>query len=51
MASAPVVRTGQIGVRTKNGRKAACPGGDALDLCPAAWEEFLEERLGEPFGP
>jgi hypothetical protein len=33
----------QIGVRAKNGRKAACPGGDALDVRPAAGERFLQE--------
>ena len=32
----------QVGVRAKNGRKAACPGGDALDVRPAAGQGLLE---------
>ena len=41
----------QIGVRAENGCQAACPGGDALDVGPAAGEGFLEECLGKLFGP
>ena len=41
----------QIGVSAENGCQAACPGGDALDVRPAAGEGFLQECLGELFGP
>ena len=41
----------QISVRAENSRQATCPGGDALDVRPAAGERFLEERLGEPLRP
>ena len=41
----------EVGVRAENGCQAACPGGDALDMSPATWERFLEECLGELFGP
>ena len=41
----------QIRVRAENSRQATCPGGDALDVRPAAGERFLEERLGEPLRP
>jgi hypothetical protein len=37
----------QIGVRDENGRQAACPGGDTLDVRPAAGEGLLQEFLGE----
>ena len=32
----------QVGVRAENGREAACPGGDALDVRPAAGQGLLE---------
>ena len=41
----------QIGVRAENRRQAACPGGDALDVRPAAGQGFLEECPGELFAP
>jgi hypothetical protein len=41
----------QIGVSAENRRQTAGPGGDALDVRPAARESFLEERLGQMFGP
>ena len=41
----------QIGVRAENGRQAACPGGDALDVRPAAGQGFLEECPGELLRP
>jgi hypothetical protein len=41
----------QIGVSAENRRQTACPGGDALDVRPAARERFPEERLGQMFGP
>ena len=41
----------QIGVSAENGRQAACPGGDALDVRPAAGERLLEERPGELLRP
>ena len=41
----------QIGVSAENGCQAACPGGDALDVCPAAGEGFLEECPGELLRP
>jgi hypothetical protein len=41
----------QIGVRAEKSRQAACPGGDALDVGPAAGEGFLEECPGKLFGP
>jgi hypothetical protein len=33
----------QIGVRAEHWRQAAGPGGDALDVCPAAGKGVLEE--------
>ena len=36
----------QIRVRAENSRQAMGPGGDTLDVCPAAGERFLQERLG-----
>ena len=41
----------QIGVSAENRRQTACPGGHALDVCPAAGEGLLEEYLGELSGP
>ena len=41
----------QIGVRAENGCQAACPGGDALDVRPAAGQGFVEECPGELFAP
>jgi hypothetical protein len=41
----------QIGVSAENRRQAACPGGDALDVRPAAGERLLKEYLGKMFGP
>ena len=41
----------QTGVRAGNRCQAACPGGDALDVCPAAGQGFVEECPGELFGP
>jgi hypothetical protein len=41
----------QIGVIAKDRCQAACPGGDALDVCPAAGEGLLEEFPGELSGP
>ena len=41
----------QIGLRAENRCQAACPGGDALDVRPAAGERLVEECLGEMFGP
>ena len=41
----------QIGVRAENRCQAACSGGDALDVRPAAGQRFLEERPGELFPP
>ena len=41
----------QFGVRPENRRQAACPGGDALDMRPAAGQGLLEECPGEPFAP
>ncbi len=41
----------EIGVRAENRCQAARPCGHALDVCPAAGEGFLEEFLGEGFGP
>ena len=32
----------QVGVRAENGRKAACPRGDALDVRPAAGQRLPE---------
>ncbi len=37
----------QIGVRAENRRRAVCPGGDALDVRPAAGRGLLEECPGE----
>ena len=41
----------QTGARAGNRCQAACPGGDALDVCPAAGQGFAEECPGELFGP
>ena len=41
----------EVGVGAENGCQAACPRGHALDVRPAVGEEFLEECLGEMFGP
>jgi hypothetical protein len=41
----------QIGVGAENMFKAACPGGNALDVRPLAGEGFLQERLSEMSGP
>ncbi len=41
----------KIGISAENGCQAACPGGDALDVRPAAREGLLEECLGKMFGP
>ena len=41
----------QIGVRAENGCQAACPGGDALDVRPAAGQGLLEECPGELLRP
>ena len=41
----------QIGVRAENRRQAAGPGGDALDVRPAAGKRLLQERPGQLFGP
>jgi hypothetical protein len=41
----------EIGVRAENGCQAACPGGDALDVGPAAGQGLLQDGLGEMFGP
>ena len=37
----------QIGVRAENRCQAACPGGDALDVRPAAGQGLLQEFPGE----
>lgn len=47
----PPGRLQEIGVRAQNRCQAACPGGDALDMRPAAGEGHLQECLGEIFGP
>jgi hypothetical protein len=41
----------QIGVIAKDRCQAACPGGDALDVCPAAGEGLLEESPGRAVWP
>ena len=41
----------QIGVSAENMVKAACPGGNAPDVRPAAGEGLLKERLSELSGP
>ncbi len=41
----------EVGVSAENGYQAACPGGNALDVRPAAGERILEECLGETFSP
>ena len=41
----------EAGVSAKDRRQALCPGGDALDVRPAAGEGFLEECLGEILRP
>ena len=39
------------GVRADGGREAAGPGGDTLDMGPAAGKSVGEEGAGEAFGP
>ena len=41
----------QVGVRAESGCQAACPGGDALDVRPAAGQGFVEECPGQLFSP
>jgi hypothetical protein len=41
----------QVGVRAENGCQAACPGGDALGVRPAAGKRLLQEYPGQLFGP
>ena len=41
----------QIGVSAEDGRQAACPGGDALVVRPAAGKRLLQECPGQLFGP
>ena len=41
----------EIGVRAEDWCQAACPGGDALGVRPAAGERLLQERPGQLFGP
>ena len=41
----------QIGVRAENGCQAAGPGGDALEVRPAAGKGLLQECPGELFAP
>ena len=41
----------QIGVSAENGCQAACPGGDALGVRPAAGKRLLQECPGQLFGP
>jgi len=41
----------QLGVRAEDGCQAACPGGDALDVRPAAGKRLLEECPGELLRP
>ena len=41
----------QTGVRAENWCQAACPGGDALDVCPAAGERLPEEFPGKLLRP
>jgi hypothetical protein len=41
----------QIGVRAENGRQAACPGGDALDVRPAAGKGLPEKAYGRAVAP
>ncbi len=41
----------QIGVRAENRCQAACPGGDALDVRPAAGQGSVEKFPGELFAP
>ena len=41
----------EIGISAENRGQAACACGNALDVRPAAGEEFLQECLGEVFGP
>jgi hypothetical protein len=41
----------QIGVSPENRGQAACPGGHALDVCPATGKVILEEYPGELPGP
>jgi hypothetical protein len=41
----------QVGVSAENGCQAARPGGDALDVGPAAGQGLLEECPGGLFGP
>ena len=41
----------QVGVSAENRRQTAGPGGDALDVRPAAREKLPEERPGQLVGP
>jgi hypothetical protein len=41
----------QLRVRAENRCQAACPGGDALDVRPAAGQKFLEVCPGELLRP
>ncbi len=41
----------EVGVRAQDGRQAACPAGDALDVRPAAGQGLPEERPGELLRP
>ena len=41
----------EIGVSAENMVKAACPGGNALDVRPPAGEGLLKECLSEMSGP
>ena len=41
----------QFRVRAENSRQAMCPGGDTLDVRPAAGERFVEECPGELLCP
>ena len=41
----------QVGVEAEGSCDAASPGGDALDVCPAAGEGGLQEFAGQVSGP
>ena len=41
----------QVGIRAENRRQAACPGGDALDVRPAAGKRLLQKSPSELFAP
>ena len=41
----------QVRIRAENSRQALCPGGDTLDVSPAAGERFLQECPGELLCP